>query len=1066
MIRRLAASLGLCSTIALTAGLTLTTGNNVVFADETEEVSDRMVQALGGASGMTALRREVGRGDTLLEMLVSAGSSVSEADRVIDAMSNYFSPQRLQIGQVMTAVFDTQADESGLRLAAVSLSTTEGYVVANRTGDGGYIASLSTVPLEEALVVPLPEDLPAARIPTVSRLEVRRGDTLIRMVMRGGATRADGQAAIGALTELFDPKGLQVGQTLEMVMTPDVVAGHPVIASLSLSLDDGGFVVVERNANGTFAARQSDTAAPTGETAVQAESEIGPFLETLATGGAKIEQYRIASGDTLMDLMIKAGATVIDADRASRALATQYNERHLQIGQSLYIVMTPGPRGSGLHVLGMAILDAGDDGMVITQRADDGLDFVGYPASDNLDVAMLATLLGEPAIDDGREATQFDGGGLAVETLSLGRGDTIMALLLRAGAERVEADRAIRAIREHIDPQRLQVGQEIRIAFDGTDSDDRELLSVSIQLDDSDFVQADRSGSTFVGRRTTAALNPGLALTLQTQPGPNPTPIPEGDDQLGEDAVVASVDPEQVSAVFTPHVPPVTEIESQQVLSAAATQYWFEIQDGDTLPGLLRIMTRNGKEIDAVVDVVGNNFDLSDLGEGQQMIAITDDDGAGTHIIAVSLDAGDDETIVVVRQRDGGYQLRRASSHVDLADFQIAAIDESEVVEDSAATPADVAAAWPNAPSDLSVETAAFGSGDTLMDVLLGLGVEQIEAHSAVEALRDVYNPRHIRAGQDMDVMLQDGALYGMMLRTAPGERVDVAMGDDGFTARVVEMPLTSTQVAAEGVINSSLYQAAVDAGVPPAVLADMIRAYSFDVDFQREIKVGDSFAILYEEFVDEDGNVVRYGAPTYAALRVSGATLQIYRYTPESGFADYFNDLGESVRKALLRTPVDGARITSGFGMRDHPLLGYSRMHKGVDFGAAPGTPILAAGDGTIEFIGRNSGYGNYIRIRHNDTYKTAYAHMQGFASGLGQGSRVRQGQVIGYVGSTGMSTGPHLHYEVLVHDEQINPLDVKLPSGEKLSGTELASFLEVRDALDAQYAELLSERYVAATP
>ena len=232
-----------------------------------------------------------------------------------------------------------------------------------------------------------------------------------------------------------------------------------------------------------------------------------------------------------------------------------------------------------------------------------------------------------------------------------------------------------------------------------------------------------------------------------------------------------------------------------------------------------------------------------------------------------------------------------------------------------------------------------------------------------------------------------------------------------------------------------------------PASLQDMIRAYSFDVDFQREIRVGDSFAMLYEEFADEDGNVVRYGSPTLAVLRVSGATLPIYQYTPASGFADYFNDKGESVRKALLRTPIDGARITSGFGMRDHPLLGYSRMHKGVDFGAAAGTPILAAGDGTIDFIGRNSGYGNYVRIRHNDTYKTAYAHMQGFANGLGQGSRVRQGQVIGYVGSTGMSTGPHLHYEVMVQDEQINPLDVKLPSGEKLAGTELASFLEIRD-------------------
>jgi murein DD-endopeptidase MepM/ murein hydrolase activator NlpD len=165
------------------------------------------------------------------------------------------------------------------------------------------------------------------------------------------------------------------------------------------------------------------------------------------------------------------------------------------------------------------------------------------------------------------------------------------------------------------------------------------------------------------------------------------------------------------------------------------------------------------------------------------------------------------------------------------------------------------------------------------------------------------------------------------------------------------------------------------------------------------------------------------------------------------------------------MRTPIDGARLSSHFGMRKHPILGYSRMHKGTDFAAPSGTPIYAAGNGKVVVAGRNGGYGNYIRIRHNSTYKTAYAHMKGFASGLGEGSRVRQGQIIGYVGSTGMSTGPHLHYEVLVNNEQINPLDVKLPSGEKLAGTELANFLEVRDSLDQQYAELISELYVAGS-
>ena len=178
---------------------------------------------------------------------------------------------------------------------------------------------------------------------------------------------------------------------------------------------------------------------------------------------------------------------------------------------------------------------------------------------------------------------------------------------------------------------------------------------------------------------------------------------------------------------------------------------------------------------------------------------------------------------------------------------------------------------------------------------------------------------------------------------------------------------------------------------------------------------------------------------------------MPVYRFIPDSGFADYFNDKGESVRKALLRTPVDGARITSGFGRRT--LFGYTRMHKGVDFGVPSGTPIMAAGDGVIETIGSNGAFGNYIRIRHNSTYKTAYAHMRRFASGLSRGSRVRQGETIGFVGSTGRSTGPHLHYEVLVNNEQINPLDIRLPAGEILTGDELESVYVVRDQLDTLF-------------
>jgi murein DD-endopeptidase MepM/ murein hydrolase activator NlpD len=188
--------------------------------------------------------------------------------------------------------------------------------------------------------------------------------------------------------------------------------------------------------------------------------------------------------------------------------------------------------------------------------------------------------------------------------------------------------------------------------------------------------------------------------------------------------------------------------------------------------------------------------------------------------------------------------------------------------------------------------------------------------------------------------------------------------------------------------------------------------------------------------------------------MTLSGKELAYYQYTPKSGITDYFNPQGQSVRKTLMRTPINGARLSSGFGKRKHPILGYTKMHRGTDFAAPTGTPIMAAGDGVVDFIGRNGAYGKYIRIRHNSSYKTAYAHMSGFKRGLKQGDRVKQGDTIGYVGTTGRSTGPHLHYEVLENGKQRNPMSVKLPAGEKLEGQDLKRFAASLPALQQRIA------------
>jgi murein DD-endopeptidase MepM/ murein hydrolase activator NlpD len=264
--------------------------------------------------------------------------------------------------------------------------------------------------------------------------------------------------------------------------------------------------------------------------------------------------------------------------------------------------------------------------------------------------------------------------------------------------------------------------------------------------------------------------------------------------------------------------------------------------------------------------------------------------------------------------------------------------------------------------------------------------------------------------------------------------------------------------------VNSSLYEAGLAAGIPAQVMVDMIRAFSFDVDFQREIQPGDSFELFFDRFVDGDGKVAKTGEIRFASLVLSGRRLSLYRHADRDGHADFFNEKGESVRKALLKTPIDGARLTSGFGNRSHPILGYSAFHKGVDFGAPTGTPIQAAGDGVIEKKGWFGGYGNYVRLKHNSEFATAYAHMSRFAPGIAEGSRVRQGQVIGYVGSTGMSTGPHLHYEILKRGAQVNPMGVKFPTGRRLEGVDLVNFRHAKARIDQAFAEATTVLRVAA--
>ncbi len=369
------------------------------------------------------------------------------------------------------------------------------------------------------------------------------------------------------------------------------------------------------------------------------------------------------------------------------------------------------------------------------------------------------------------------------------------------------------------------------------------------------------------------------------------------------------------------------------------------------------------------------------------------------------------------------------------------------------------------------------GRGDTLAGMLTGAGVSGADAHGAISALSKHFNPRRIRRGQAVAVLFtppavgspeanrpEPGKFLGLVVESDYNTAIRVEKTAEGaFSAAKIQKPLTQAPARAEGVIRSSLYVAGRKAGIPRRVLVELIRAYSWDVDFQRDIRAGDRFEVMYERFFDSRGNGKRrlvYSGPIlYAALTLSGKRHSIYLHATKDGDSDYFDDMGQSARKALMRTPIDGARLSSGFGRRRHPILGYTKLHRGVDFAAPRGTPIYAAGNGVVVQSGRNGAYGKYVRIRHNSRYSTAYAHMRAINRSARRGKRVKQGQIIGTVGTTGRSTGPHLHYEILAGGRRTNPMRVKMPSGRKLKGEALEDFQVARAVIDGKFAALETE-------
>jgi murein DD-endopeptidase MepM/ murein hydrolase activator NlpD len=396
---------------------------------------------------------------------------------------------------------------------------------------------------------------------------------------------------------------------------------------------------------------------------------------------------------------------------------------------------------------------------------------------------------------------------------------------------------------------------------------------------------------------------------------------------------------------------------------------------------------------------------------------------------------------------------------------------ESDLVADRAPPPT-LAVAYDSdldsAPIDYVV---VLEKRETFVDALRRAGVRAEDRNAAAAAFAKLHNMRALRPGQIFRLTIAEprrtlfqtaavkeeppAHLLALEFRADAQKRISLTRAQDGqFLGHVAESALTTRIASINGRIDGSLYLSAKRQGAPDEVIAALAQMFAYDVDFQREIFGGDEFEAIFEVSYDESGKLVGGGEILYGRLKWRSRQKEkgYYRFeTADSGQPDYFDASGESARRLLMKTPIDGARLSSGFGTRRHPILGYAKAHKGVDFAAPRGTPVMAAGDGVVERAGPYGTFGNFIRIRHAQGYKTAYAHLNAIKKGVRTGARVRQGEVVGYVGSTGRSTGPHLHYEVHFKDRAVNPQSLKIATGYELGGKELQRFKEQRDRIDA---------------
>jgi len=354
-----------------------------------------------------------------------------------------------------------------------------------------------------------------------------------------------------------------------------------------------------------------------------------------------------------------------------------------------------------------------------------------------------------------------------------------------------------------------------------------------------------------------------------------------------------------------------------------------------------------------------------------------------------------------------------------------------------------------------------ISSGETFDKILNNYSIPSEEINQIKKKLNSDYDINNLKPNLEIKITIDQSnnkKITSFLFPVSRTKKIQLTrnLNNNLFVKKIIITNLNKNIVFKEGKITQSLYKTAIDLNVQPNVIIEFARIYGFQVDFQRDIRKNDNFQIMYEVFEDDDGKVFETGNIIFADLKLSGKNNELY-YFKKKGSEGHYDENGKSIEKALMKTPINGARLSSAFGMRKHPIDGFNKMHRGTDFAAPMGTPIMASGSGIITRARWCGGGGNCVKIKHNSTYETIYAHMKNFARGIKEGIRVKQGQIIGYVGSTGKSTGPHLHYEVVVNGKKVNSQKLKLPSGKILKGKERKIFEVEKIKLDVLKSELI---------